>query len=191
MLPIEPTAAQRRLLERHLDELQTWNRRLNLTAVPRDRAWVKHVEESLALLEAAAPAAGSLIADLGSGGGIPGVVVAVMRPDVAVTLIESDQRKAGFLVHVAGLLELDNLTVAARRAEALGRDPEHRERYDGVVSRAAAPAALLVELAMPLLRPGASLWALVSDAPASARAATAAGASATAPAAGILAVAKR
>jgi 16S rRNA (guanine527-N7)-methyltransferase len=191
MSPIEPTAVQRSQLERYLDELQTWNGRLNLTAVPRDRAWMKHVEESLALLEAAAPAAGWLIADLGSGGGIPGVVLAVMRPDVDVTLIESDQRKAGFLVHVAGLLDLGNVSVAARRAEALGRDLEHRERYDGVVSRAAAPVARLVDMAMPLLRPGASLWALVSDAPAAARAATAAGASATAPTAGILAVARR
>ncbi len=88
-----------------------------------------------------------------------------MRPDLAVTLVEADRRKAGFLVHVAGLLDLDNVTVAARRAEEMGRDPEHRAAYDAVVSRAAAPPPLLVELATPLLRAGASLWALVADAP--------------------------
>jgi 16S rRNA (guanine527-N7)-methyltransferase len=166
--PIVPSARQRRLLERHLDELETWNRRLNLTAVPRDHAWQRHVEESLAVLEAMTPAAGWRVVDIGAGGGIPGLVVAVMRPDLAVTLVEADRRKAGFLVHVAGLLDLDNVTIAARRAEEMGRDPEHRARYDAVVSRAAAPPPLLVELAMPLMRAGASLWALVSDAPAAA-----------------------
>jgi 16S rRNA (guanine527-N7)-methyltransferase len=166
--PIVPSAQQRRLLERHLDELETWNRRLNLTAVPRDHAWERHVEESLAVLEAMTPAAGWRVVDIGAGGGIPGLVVAVMRPDLAVTLVEADRRKAGFLVHVAGLLDLDNVTIAARRAEEMGRDPEHRARYDAVVSRAAAPPPLLVELAMPLMRAGASLWALVSDAPAAA-----------------------
>lgn len=166
--PIVPSAQQRRLLERHLDELETWNRRLNLTAVPRDHAWERHVDESLAVLEAMTPAAGWRVVDIGAGGGIPGLVVAVMRPDLAVTLVEADRRKAGFLVHVAGLLDLDNVTIAARRAEEMGRDPEHRARYDAVVSRAAAPPPLLVELAMPMMRVGASLWALVSDAPAAA-----------------------
>jgi 16S rRNA (guanine527-N7)-methyltransferase len=166
--PIVPSAQQRRLLERHLDELETWNHRLNLTAVSRDHAWERHVEESLAVLEAMTPAVGWRVVDIGAGGGIPGLVVAVMRPDLAVTLVEADRRKAGFLVHVAGLLDLDNVTIAARRAEEMGRDPEHRARYDAVISRAAAPPPLLVELAMPMMRAGASLWALVSDAPAAA-----------------------
>jgi 16S rRNA (guanine527-N7)-methyltransferase len=158
-----PTSEQRRLLERYLDELDLWNRRLNLTSVPRERAWERHVGEALTLLEAADLAEGSRCADLGSGGGIPGVVVAILRPDVSVTLIESDQRKAGFLVHVSGLLDLGNVTVAARRAEELARHPLHRESYDTVVSRAAAPPPLLWRLSMPLLRAGGVLWALVSD----------------------------
>jgi 16S rRNA (guanine527-N7)-methyltransferase len=114
-----------------------------------------------------------------------------MRPDLGVTLVDSDRRKAGFLVHVAGLLDLDNVTVAARRAEEMGRDPEHLGGYDAVVSRAAAPPPLLVELAMPLLRDGASLWALVADARSVAAALTrdAVGAAAAEP--GILRVEKR
>jgi 16S rRNA (guanine527-N7)-methyltransferase len=188
MAPLVPTAAQRRLLERHLDELATWNHRLNLTAVPRDQAWERHAEESLALLEAMAPVAGWGVVDIGSGGGLPGLVVAIMRPDLVVTLVEVDRRKAGFLVHVAGLLQLDNVTVAPRRAEEMGRDPEHQERYNAAVSRAAAPPPLLIDLAMPLLRDGAALWALVSDAPGVARAVKGDGVGATAPAPGILRV---
>lgn len=188
-----PTAAQRRLLERHLDELDRWNRRLNLTTVPRDRAWERHVGEALALLDSAGLVEGGRCADLGSGGGVPGVVVAILRPDVLMTLIESDRRKAGFLVHVCGLLELANVTVAARRAEEMGRDPLHREAYDAVVSRAAAPPPLLWRLSMPLLRVGGALWALVADADAAA-ALTAfsddSGVHAERPAPGVLAVRK-
>jgi 16S rRNA (guanine527-N7)-methyltransferase len=189
--PIVPDARQRHLLERHLDELETWNRRLNLTTVPRDHAWERHVEESLALLEAMAPAGGWRVVDIGAGGGIPGLVIAVMRPDLAVTLVEADRRKAGFLVHVAGLLDLDNVAVAARRAEEMGRDREHLASYDAVVSRAAAPPPLLVELAMPLLRAGASLWALVAGAPSVAAGLTGGEVGAAAVAPGILRVDKR
>jgi 16S rRNA (guanine527-N7)-methyltransferase len=188
--PILPSDEQRRLLERHLDELETWNRRLNLTAVPRARAWAKHVDESLTLLEAMAPAPGWRVVDIGAGAGIPGVVVAVVRPDLTVLLVEADRRKAGFLVHVAGLLDLENVTVAARRAEEVGRDPEHRAAYDAVISRAAAPPPLLVDLAVPLLRAGGSLWALVSDAPAAAAGMTTADVHGTAVGHGVLRVEK-
>jgi 16S rRNA (guanine527-N7)-methyltransferase len=162
------TAADRLAIDRYLDELDVWNRRLNLTAVPRDRAWDRHVVESLELLDAAAPGPGARCADLGSGAGIPGVIVALVRPDLAVTLVESDRRKAGFLVHVCGLLGLDHVTVAGRRAEQLAADPEHAHGYDAVLSRAAARPGALWQLAAPLLRSGGALWALVSQADADA-----------------------
>jgi 16S rRNA (guanine527-N7)-methyltransferase len=191
--PIDLTTGQRRLLEQYLDELDTWNRRLNLTAIPRERAWDRHVGESLALLAAARLESGSSCADLGSGGGIPGVPVAVLRPDVQVTLIESDRHKAGFLVHVCGLLRLGNVSVADGRAEDLAAHPGHAAAYRSVVSRAAAPPPLLWTLARPLLRTGGTLWALVTDADADA-AVIALGDDPTAqaerPAAGILAVHK-
>jgi 16S rRNA (guanine527-N7)-methyltransferase len=158
-----PTDEQRELLNRHLDELDRWNRRLNLTAIPRDRALDRHVVETLALLDRAGLPTGSRCADLGSGGGIPGLVIAILRPDVSMALVESDRRKVGFLVHVCGLLDLANVTVVAQRAEEMGRDPEHQQAYDAVVSRAMAPPPLLWALAKPLLRVGGTLWALASD----------------------------
>ncbi len=193
-VPNHPTPDQRRAIDRHLDELDLWNRRLNLTTVPRDQAWTRHVEESLDLLALADPPHAGRCADLGSGGGVPGVIVAIVRPDLAVTLIESDRRKAGFLVHVCGLLGLGNVSVAARRAEEMAADPAHRDAYDVVLSRAAAPPLQLCALAIPLLRPGGTLWALVSDADADAAvAALAADPSVTAAhaARGTLAVGKR
>ncbi len=190
----QPTPAQRLALDRYLDELDLWNRRLNLSTVPRDRAWERHVEESTRLVAVADLAEGSRCADLGSGGGIPGVVVAVVRPDVSVTLIESDHRKAGFLVHIAGLLDLHNVIVASQRAEELAAEHGHHEAYDDVLSRAAAPPLQLCALALPLLRPGGTLWALVSDDAADAAVTALAGdeaVTAAHAARGILAVLKR
>lgn len=161
VLTVDP-ATRGRLL-RYLQELEHWNRRLNLTRVPADVAWTRHVEESLDLITAHPPAQGSRIADLGSGGGIPGLVVAIARPDVHMTLIEADSRKAAFLMHCAGLLELESVGVEPRRAEEVARDPDHREAYDVVVTRAAGGPSTVAELSLPLLRIGGSLLALVAN----------------------------
>lgn len=158
------TPVQHDLLERYLDELSLWTRRVNLTTVPREQAWDRHVGETLALLDAAGWPEHARAVDIGSGGGVPGIVVAVLRPDLDLTLVESDRRKAGFLTHVCGLLGLGQVTVAAARAEALARDPAHAGTYDIAMSRACAPPPQLVALAMPLLRPGGTLWAMVRDA---------------------------
>jgi len=153
-------AAQLRV---YLAELDRWNRRRNLTAVASLDAWQRHVEESLRLLAVAAPEPGDTLVDVGSGAGVPGVVVAVARSDVSVQLLESDAHKQGFLVRVAGLLGLDNVRVVGCRAEAAGRDMALREHFDVALSRAAAPPAVLCELALPLVRVGGRLCALVSD----------------------------
>ena len=183
---MEIDAAQRAHLQRYLDEIYRWNVRINLTTVPIEAAWERHIEESLRLIEVASLAAGARVADLGSGAGLPGIVLALVRPDLSVSLIEADRRKAGFLTHVAGLLGLEGATVVARRAETLASDPEHAGVYDVILSRAAAPPPRLGALALPLLRPGGELYALVGDA---GEAAGLPGAEAVAP--GVLRLVKR
>ena len=81
-------------------------------------------------------------------------MIAILRPDLSVTLIESDRRKSGFLIHVAGLLGLSGVTVEALRAEDAGHRDGMRERFDLATSRATAPPPVLCELALPLLRVG-------------------------------------
>jgi len=162
------TTQQQQALNAYLDELDGWNHRINLTAVPRAVAWSRHVQQSLELLDVAGPSPGWSVVDVGSGNGAPGVIVAVVRPDLAMTLLEADARKAAFLAHVAGLLGLTNVHVAAMRAEAAGRLESMRERIDLAFSRAAAPAPVLCELALPLVRRGGRLCALVGDAHAAA-----------------------
>jgi 16S rRNA (guanine527-N7)-methyltransferase len=165
--------AEPRLL-RYLDELYRWNQRINLTSIPREEAESRHLAEARRLLVQAAPAPGARVVDIGAGGGVPGLVMAILRPDLRVTLIESDRRKAGFLLQAAAVCECPQVRVDPRRAEEVGHDPAHREAYDLAVSRATASAPVLCELALPLLHAGGRLLALVADAEADAGIAAAA-----------------
>jgi 16S rRNA (guanine527-N7)-methyltransferase len=121
--------------------------------------------------------------------------MAVVRPDLEVVLCDSDQKRSGFLAHVAALLGLERVRVAPVRAEDMGRAPGSREAFDAAVSRATAPPPVLCELCLPLLRTGGQLAALVRDAAAAAgacavAAAACGGGSPTAAAPGVLTVAK-
>ncbi len=190
-----PTSDVTATLNAYLDELDRWTERLNLTSIPRDQMWARNVVEVQELLEVADPPAGSRVVDIGSGGGVPGLVVAILRPDVSVTLIDSDRRKTGFLIHAAGLLGLTGVVVEAIRAEDAGHRAGLREGFDLATSRATAPPPVLCELALPLVRVGRQLCALVAGAPgalaACVAAASACGGSAPeAPAQGVLRVRK-
>jgi 16S rRNA (guanine527-N7)-methyltransferase len=190
-----PTGDRNATLEAYLDELDRWSQRLNLTSIPRDQSWSRNVAEAEQLLEVADPDQGSSVIDIGSGGGVPGMVIAILRPDLEMTLLDADRRKSGFLIHVAGLLGLQSVRVVAERAEDAGRRDEMRETFDLAISRATAPPPALCELALPLVRTGGALCALVSDAHAAlgtcAAAAAACGGSAPeAPSNGILRVRK-
>lgn len=165
---------QRSQLEDYLSELDRWNRRTNLTAVPTADRWQRHVVEALHLARTLRISAGAALIDVGSGPGIPGLVIAVARPDVRVTLLDSDAHKTGFLTHVAGVLGLATAVVVTRRAEEAAHDPAFREQFDIATARALAPPAVLCELTLPFVRVGGTAAALVTDAPAVARAAAAA-----------------
>src|SRR5438094_10301198 len=92
------------------------------------------------------------LVDVGSGGGLPGLPLKIVRPDLEVTLIEADQAKAAFLVQAAARLVLRGVEVLAVRAEDAGRDPRYREAFDVAVARALAPMPTLVELCLPPVR---------------------------------------
>ena len=136
------------------------NQVLNLTAV-RDpsQAWEKLVLASLKLLDAHAWQGDERVADVGSGGGLPGLPLKLALPGIQLTLIESDQKKAAFLRDVIASMELTDTTVEARRAEEIGHEAAHREGYDVVVTRAAAKAPVAAEYCLPLLRVGGLMLA--------------------------------
>ena len=136
------------------------NRRLNLTRVtgPADVARL-HLLDSLAALAIVDAAAPDAVLDLGSGGGLPAIPLAMARPGILWTLVDSVGRKASALRGFVDALGLSNVSVIGERAETLGRDPHHRERYGMVTARACAALPVLVELALPLVATGGSLLA--------------------------------
>lgn len=149
---------QRQLLD-YLSLLQTWNRRINLTAVRDPRQMVAyHLLDSLAALAAVErrrPEAVRRVLDVGSGAGLPGVVWAVMRPDWAVRCVDAVAKKAGFVRQVAAELGLGGLAATHGRIEALPPMPA-----DLIVSRAFAALADFVTLSRSHLAPGGCWLAL-------------------------------
>jgi 16S rRNA (guanine527-N7)-methyltransferase len=127
-----------------------------------DQAVHVHLADSLAALpmldEALGEGVPALVADIGSGAGVPGIPLAVARPAAGFDLVEASQRKAEFLTRIVGVLELSNAEVLRARAEELPGQGR-REAYGAVVVRAVAPLATLVEYAGPLLAEGGWLLA--------------------------------
>jgi len=147
--------AQHALLSRYLDLLLEANQSMNLTRITdRAAAEVQHVGDALTLLPHLPPGEIS-IADVGSGGGVPGIPLAVARPDARVLLIESTKKKANFLRSAAAKLGLPNVSVTDGRVEDVGRDEKHRERYDAAIARAVATLDWLAEWCLPLVKPKA------------------------------------
>ncbi len=154
-----PDAALDRL-ERYVALLLTANRRLNLTRVTEPDAVARlHLLDALVALPRIRELAPATAVDLGSGGGIPGIPLALALPRTRWILVDSVGKKAAALRDFAAELALANVEVVAERAETLARDPSFRERAQLVTARACAPLPVLAELAMPLLALGGSLVA--------------------------------
>ena len=94
------------------------------------------------------------LADVGSGGGLPGIPIKILRPDLATTLVESTGKKARFLRHAVDSLSLRGVEVANTRVEDLGRTRAHRGAYDVVTCRAVARLSVVAEYCVPLLETG-------------------------------------
>lgn len=153
-------------LGRYLAMMLAFNQTTNLTAVTEPReAWRRHVLDSLTLLPVLAdlPDRAQII-DVGSGGGLPGLPLAITCPHLRFTLLEATGKKAEFLREVIRLLGLTNARVHQERAEragqdrgektATGRSNAHRESYDVVVARAVGRLNTLAELTVPFAKIG-------------------------------------
>jgi 16S rRNA (guanine527-N7)-methyltransferase len=152
--------AQLGLLDAYIDALLAANQTMNLTRIDtRDAAEVGHVGDALTLLPYI-PRDAKRLADVGSGGGIPGIPLAIARPDLRVLLIESTQKKANFLAQTARALRLTNVDVSSKRAEDEARTPGDREGFDVVTARALAEMRVLAEWCLPLTKVGGRVLAM-------------------------------
>ncbi|KAL2572763.1 hypothetical protein AAZV13_17G085400 [Glycine max] len=94
------------------------------------------------------------LVDVGTGAGLPGIVLAITRPEWDVTLMESMNKRCVFLEHVVGVIGSSNIQIVRGRAESLGQDPCFREQFDVAVARAVAEMRILAEYCLPLVRVG-------------------------------------
>jgi 16S rRNA (guanine527-N7)-methyltransferase len=161
VLPLH--SSQRAQLAEYIELLLRSAQLFNLTAIhDRAEAWNRHVLESLRLLALLGP--GKRLIDIGSGGGLPGLVLAIARPDLSVTLLEATGKKARFLEQTAASLGLTNIGVISERAEIAGAaGTPHRASFDIVTARAVAPLRVLVELTVPFSRVGGLIVAVKGE----------------------------
>lgn len=127
----------------------------------RPLVYERHIRRECVELSAQLPIdPGSRWIDIGTGGGLPGLVLAVLHPQTEWTLVDSVQKKAAAVRDFVSILGLDNVTVLAGRAENLAHDPAMRESFDGAVSRAVAALPTLLELLVGFVRPNGLLAAV-------------------------------
>ena len=160
VLGIDLSPDEARRLTTHLDLVDEWGARMNLTAIrEREQQVKKHLLDSLSVR---AYLRGTRVADVGSGAGFPGIPLAIVEPDRHFTLIESTGKKCRFLEHVRDALDLGNVEVLQSRAES------HAPGvcYDTVIARAVGPVADLVRVAGPLVAGGGRLLAMKGRYPA-------------------------
>ncbi len=137
------------------------NQRMNLTAVrDPDQAWRRMMVDSLTAVPGMPEEEGALVIDVGTGGGLPGIPLAIACPGLLVTLLEATGKKAKFVKETAEALGLENVRVVNGRAETAGRMPAHRQHYDAAICRAVGPMAVLLELCLPLVKVGGKLLAM-------------------------------
>jgi 16S rRNA (guanine527-N7)-methyltransferase len=158
-LELPPTV--RAAVDDHVRLLLAWTAAINLTAIRDPEAVAReHVLDSLAAVPLLRARRIRSLLDLGSGGGFPGLPLAVALPAERALLVESVLKKARFLSTAATALGVaSRVGVGATRAETLAADPRHRGRWPAVTARAVAGLAELVEIALPLLAPGGVLVA--------------------------------
>ena len=140
--------------------LLEYNKKVNLTSICDPQEVVDaHFVDSLAARHLPELPPNAVCADVGTGAGFPGVPLAIARPDITVTLIDSLRKRLVFLDELKEKLHLDNVVTLHGRSEDLAHDPAFRERFDCVFSRAVARLNVLCELDVPLLKCGGRLLA--------------------------------
>ncbi len=164
MLGLHLSRSQLSALALYERELIDWNTRFNLTAI-RDpqEIHIKHFLDSLTCLLALRDSPVDRLVDVGTGAGFPGIPLKLIYPKLQLTLLESVGKKAEFCRHVVKMLDLRGVEVVQARAEVLGQDSSHRQRYDWAVARAVAILPALAEYLLPLVRVGGGMLAMKGE----------------------------
>ena len=151
----ELTPAQLAAFDDYERLLVEWNTRLNLTALlTPEQIHIQHFLDSLTCLHFLRSEPAAALIDVGTGAGLPGLALKIVLPDLRVTLVDSVGKKIDFCRLVAETLGMSDVLAVKARAEEIGRDPSHRERYEWAVARAVGPFSVVMEYLLPLVRRG-------------------------------------
>jgi len=154
-VPIPDSAATK--LITYLEELLSWNKKINLTAIREKREIVvKHFLDSIAYGKALGRKTAVSLLDIGAGAGFPGLPLKILYPDLDLTLLEPSNKKTAFLRHIIGTLHLNQAVVVSKRIEDYSRDPQHQGSFTYAVTRALS-VEQVIPFAQPLLAPGGQL----------------------------------
>lgn len=145
----------------YLSLLLEWNEKMNLTAITEPREVVlKHFADCLSLVPWVEWKKGLRVIDVGTGAGFPGLPIKLACPEITLTLLDSLQKRIGFLQEVGSRLGLHDVEYIHSRAEDGGQNPLYREKFDLCVSRAVANLSVLAEYCLPFIKVGGRLAAL-------------------------------
>jgi 16S rRNA (guanine527-N7)-methyltransferase len=160
-LGLDLSSAQLGKLLDYVALLSKWNAVYNLTAIRDPRQMlIQHILDSLSIVPQLAPLGPSSVLDVGSGGGLPGIVLAIVLPEWTVTVNDIVHKKTAFQAQAKAELGLANLSVVTGRVETLRPGAEVPAKFDVIVSRAFAELADFVTLARHLVAEQGAIWAM-------------------------------
>jgi len=161
-LGLNLSAANLADLELFLQEMSRWNQVHNLTAIEGEPDSIQlHLIDSIAVLPVLRrflKTSSPKIADLGSGGGLPAIPIAIVEPEWRLSLIEAVRKKTAFLQHARGSLKLKNINILSERVENAAM--HQKGQFDAVISRAFTSLARFLELSFPFLKPDGLVFAM-------------------------------
>ncbi len=157
-IEVDSLAAER--FDSYAALLIEWNNRMNLTGITEpDGIVTRHFADSASFFAAAKPRKGASIIDVGSGAGFPGMVIKILRPDMAVTLLDATNKRITFLKAVADELSLE-IDAVHGRAEEVAAKAEYRESFDYATARAVAELRVLSEYCLGFVKVGGEFIAM-------------------------------
>lgn len=158
---LEVSEHQLHQFKRYYELLVEWNEKMNLTAITDEEdVYLKHFYDSITAAFYFDFTTVTTVCDVGAGAGFPSLPIKIMFPHLQVTIVDSLNKRIGFLNHLATELGLEGVAFHHGRAEEFGKNKQFRERFDVVTARAVARMSVLAEYCLPLAKVGGQFVAL-------------------------------
>jgi len=148
------SATQVELLKKFCEELLSWNKKINLISRrDEENIWTRHIVGSISFMFNYKLKQHSKVLDVGTGGGLPGIPIAILKPDFYLVLVDSIQKKIKAVNEIISKLCLKNVQTCCDRVENLDRDPKYLQSFDYIIARAVGPTADVLKRCKKLMKP--------------------------------------